>query len=123
MILLSHSCLAAIRQARHYVGIVTLPNFWKSSPPKTCNKQHMKFLNEEGGVDEEAWSERHDCHFFSYYGEQGGKSRSPRKRAAVKRNLIKANAARKAKAEERRRLRASQGQVPLENSRGFPPKD
>lgn len=87
---------------------------------KTCNKQHMKFLNEEGGVDEEAWSERHDCHFFSFYGEQGGKSRSPRKRAAVKRNLIKANVARKAKAEERRRLRASQGLVPPESSCRFP---
>ena len=92
-------------------------------PAKTCNKQHMKFQNAEGGVDEDAWNEKYDCWFFSAKGMEGGESRSPKKIAAVKRNLIKANAARKAKAEERRRLRASQGQVPLENSRGFPPKD
>ena len=82
----------------------------------------MKLLNKEGGVDENAWGERYGCHFFSFHGEQGGKSRSPKKLAAVRQNLEKANAARKAKAEERRRLRASQGQVPPENSGGFQPK-
>jgi hypothetical protein len=70
-------------------------------------------------VDEVAWSAEFDYVFFAYLGEQGGKSRSPAKLQAVKQNLIKANAARKAKAEERRRLRASQGLVPPENSSGF----
>lgn len=80
----------------------------------------MKFRNAEGGVDEGAWSETYDCHFFCACGEEGGKSRSPRKLAAVRRNLEKANAARKAKAEERQRIRASQGLVPPESSGGFP---
>jgi hypothetical protein len=84
-------------------------------PPKTCNKQHMKFENAKGGVDEVAWSETYDCYFFSLCGEEGGRSRSPRKLAAVKQNLIKANAAREAKAEARRQLRASLGLVPPEN--------
>ena len=80
----------------------------------------MKFQNAEGGVDEVAWSETYDCYFFCACGEEGGRSRSPRKLAAVKRNLEKANAARKAKAEERRRLQASQGLVPPENSGEYP---
>ena len=61
--------------------------------------------------------------FFEECGREGGQSRSPKKLAAVRQNLVKANAARKAKAEERRRLRTSPGLVPPENSRGFPPKD
>ena len=45
---------------------------------------------------------------------------SLKKTVAVKRNLVKPNATRKAKAEARRRLRAAKGQVPPENSDGFP---
>jgi len=74
-------------------------------------------------VDQVAWSDEHDYVYFAYFGELGGKSRSPRKLRAVRQNLIKANAARKAKAEARRQLRASQAPVPPENSRVFPPKD
>lgn len=66
-------------------------------------------------VDQVAWSDEHDYVFFASYGEMGGKSQSPRKLAAVRQNLIKANAARKAKAEARRQLRASQGLIPPEN--------
>ncbi|HEX5413952.1 MAG TPA: hypothetical protein VFZ27_19080 [Terriglobia bacterium] len=73
-------------------------------------------------VDDIAWADTYDYVFFASRGEEGGKSRSPKKITAVKRNLIKANAARKAKAEERRRLRAAKDQVPPENSGGFPPK-
>ena len=45
---------------------------------------------------------------------------SLKKTVAVKQNLIKANAAWKTKAEERRRLRAAKDQVPPEKSSGFP---
>ena len=82
----------------------------------------MQFENAEGGVDEVAWSETYDCYFFCACGGEGGKSRSPKKLAAVRQNLTKANAARKAKAEARRQLRASQALVTPQNSTGFPPK-
>ena len=61
------------------------------------------------------WEDIYDLSFFMACGETGGRSRSERKIRAVKQNLIKANAARKAKAEARRQVRASQGLVPPEN--------
>jgi hypothetical protein len=70
---------------------------------------------DEGFIDDAEWGEKHDLAFFTYFGELGGSSRSPKKLAAVRQNLIKANAARKAKAEARRQLRASQALVPPEN--------
>jgi hypothetical protein len=73
----------------------------------------MTLEEEEQAVDE--WNNYHDLAVFMVCGMKGGEIRSPDKIAAAKRNLIKANAARKAKAEERRRLRASQGQVPPGN--------
>jgi hypothetical protein len=67
------------------------------------------------------WEDMYDLSFFMACGGAGGSSRSEKKVRAVKQNLIKANAARKAKAEARRQLRASQELVPPENSSGIPP--
>jgi len=61
------------------------------------------------------WGDVYDLPFFMACGEEGGSSRSEKKIRAVKQNLVKANAARKAKAEARRQLRASHGLVPPEN--------
>ncbi|HKS71583.1 MAG TPA: hypothetical protein VJQ82_00210 [Terriglobales bacterium] len=78
-------------------------------------EEEEKFVND--------WTYDHDLAFFMVCGMEGGASRSPKKLAAARQNLIKANAARKAKAEERRRLQASQGQVPSDDPSGCPPND
>ena len=71
-------------------------------------EEEEKFVND--------WNYDHDLAFFVMCGMEGGQSRSPKKLAAVRQNLIKATAARKAKAEARRRQQASQGQVPSDDS-------
>lgn len=65
------------------------------------------------------WEDVYDLPFFMVCGMEGGASRSPKKLAAARQNLIKANAARKAKAEARRRQQASQGQAPSDDPSGL----
>lgn len=68
-------------------------------------EEEEKFVND--------WNYDHDLAFFVVCGMEGGASRSPRKIAAARKNLEKANAARRVKAEARRRQKASsQGPAP-----------
>lgn len=74
----------------------------------------MAYRDEEF-FDEEGWNAKHDCFFFIFCGYRGGISRSPRKLAAARENLVKANAARRAKAEARRQRQADSGIVPSDD--------